>query len=115
MLDDKLTSTLCILRDKYMASLDTRQAELAQVILALCDEGFSPEGLSELFYMVHSIVGVAPTYGLPHLGELAAQAELILTEFKDRSDINADDEEELIVAMERLVMEMGRICEAKAA
>ena len=115
MLDDKLTSTLVALRQKYVATLHERQAQLALQVLSLCDDGFTQDGLSELFYLVHNIVGVAPTYGLPKLGKLAAEAELLLSDIRDEEVFSAEQEDDLIVAMEELVMEMGRICDAQAA
>ncbi len=115
MLDDKLTSTLVALRQKYVSTLLERQTQLATQVLALCDGGFTEEGLSGLFYQVHNIVGVAPTYGLPKLGKLATEAELLLSDIRDEDVCSSDQEDDLIVAMEELVMEMGRICEDQAA
>ena len=115
MLDDKLTSTLIALRQKYVATLHDRQTQLATHVLALWDEGFTQEGLSDLFYQVHNIVGVAPTYGLPRLGKLATEAELLLSDIRDEDVISSEQEDDLIVAMEELVTEMGRIYTAQAA
>jgi HPt (histidine-containing phosphotransfer) domain-containing protein len=115
MLEDKLASTLVALRQKYVSTLHDRQSQLAAQVLELCDNGFTAEGLSNLFYQVHNIVGVAPTYGLPKLGKLAADAELLLSDIRDEDVISSEQEDDLIVAMEELVMEMGRICGDQAA
>lgn len=108
MLDDKLTSTLDALRQKYVSSLEMRQRQLAEQVLYLCDNGFPQDGRSDLFYLVHNIVGVAPTYGLPRLGRMAAQAEALLTDATDQQELSETQEDDVIVIMEQLIMEMGR-------
>lgn len=114
MLDKRLSSTIGALRLKYIATLPDRQRQLAEQVLILCDDGFTEEGRVKLFYLVHNIVGVAPTYGLPYLGQLAAAAEVLLTEAKGKEPLPQNHQDALIVAMEKLVIEMGQPSELQA-
>jgi len=75
---DHLEKHLSVLRVQFQGSLKKKESELEDVICDIAAFGVNSDRLSQLFYIAHKLVGVAPTYKYNDLAEAAEKVELLV-------------------------------------
>ena len=73
-----LEKHLSLLRLQFLVSLRKKEVELEEVICDIAAFGADYDRLSQLFYIAHGLVGVAPTYHFNDLARAAGKVEALV-------------------------------------
>ncbi len=73
--EDKFKDRIGGIKKRFISALDTRAREFEGLLSRIVRNEDAAQALEELRIGVHKIRGVAPTLGLPKLGELATETE----------------------------------------
>ncbi|SHJ10233.1 Hpt domain-containing protein [Shimia gijangensis] len=109
---DHLEKHLSVLRVQFHGSLRKKETELEEVICDIAAFGADQDRLSRLFYIAHSLVGVAPTYRFNDLATAAEKVEALVDQsnlIPGRQDIAA---EPVLMAADEMAEEMRKALKA---
>jgi diguanylate cyclase (GGDEF)-like protein len=89
--EKSIAARLTELAQSYLANLQQSLDALQQVVTEITPERINSEQLEQLHHELHRIAGAAGTFGLPALGALARQQEMLLSGWLQGGTIDASD------------------------